>query len=532
MSRHWLKHLRSYREARGFTQGELAAIAPCGPNTISRIESEPSHRANPATADRIARALGVNISELEGAETDTKAGTLETHPRALNEEMAAGEQRLGQQREMHRDEDAEYKAVGTKLRSEQRGSDAEWAALKRAQEVETAASQAAETHQKAAQATTERTKQTGRSRGIFRFRKRLPFDVVPIAGALVSAIVVVVTSTMLFTHREHEPPVVATADQSTWNSSNGRGSSNDNSNNAAGTSAYTETWADSYTQETDQEFKLLETAAENTWVMWGRTYDGTHYSSPFEEVRKTTGRPPVVERNSTLARAWVGPAGLVLPDDVPVVAPASGVKIEVLESGTTTMMSVLPHTWLEDSGRAPGEYVPPIGPPAVHDLLDDMVWEFGDDGEGPLGALVGLAAGFDAWDSSLVRLLYFDTMDCFERWRTDPGLFGPPGRRRPPVWSLEEVLEWCREEELRMKISGYVIDRPMPREAREPSASAYPVTGCALGCTGSVAGCCYPFSPVPDPRVVELSKRLLGDFEGPVPGIGLSPLRGGLLPLI
>ena len=103
---------------------------------------------------------------------------------------------------------------------------------------------------------------------------------------------------------------------------------------------------------------------------------------------------------------------------------------------------------------------------------------------------------------------------CWERWSKQHRFGSVVGV--PRFGDVDEVLEWCRESERRVKIPG----------------SAYPVTGCALGCTGPVVGCCYPVS-APDPRVVELSKRLLGGFEvpGPVPGIGLSPLGGGLLSL-
>lgn len=57
------RNLRTYRQARGWTQQELASRATTCPGTIYRIERGlPSH-AN--TVRRVARALGVKLRQLE-----------------------------------------------------------------------------------------------------------------------------------------------------------------------------------------------------------------------------------------------------------------------------------------------------------------------------------------------------------------------------------------------------------------------------------------------------------------------------------
>lgn len=57
------RNLRTYRQARGWTQQELASRATTCPGTIYRLERGlPSH-AN--TVRRVARALGLKLRQLE-----------------------------------------------------------------------------------------------------------------------------------------------------------------------------------------------------------------------------------------------------------------------------------------------------------------------------------------------------------------------------------------------------------------------------------------------------------------------------------
>lgn len=71
------RNLRTYRQARGWTQQELASRATTCPGTIYRLERGlPSH-AN--TIRRVARALGVKLRALEvptfeGAGVPTSGG--------------------------------------------------------------------------------------------------------------------------------------------------------------------------------------------------------------------------------------------------------------------------------------------------------------------------------------------------------------------------------------------------------------------------------------------------------------------------
>jgi transcriptional regulator with XRE-family HTH domain len=53
-------YLRTLRERRGFTQGQLATLSHVAQNTISKLERSISPRASFATAKALAQALGVS----------------------------------------------------------------------------------------------------------------------------------------------------------------------------------------------------------------------------------------------------------------------------------------------------------------------------------------------------------------------------------------------------------------------------------------------------------------------------------------
>lgn len=72
-----MKHpnrIRAFRRAKNLTQGELADIVRCEPNTISRLESG-SRQLNDAWLDRLSVALGCEKWEIVGGAPTTAAMT-------------------------------------------------------------------------------------------------------------------------------------------------------------------------------------------------------------------------------------------------------------------------------------------------------------------------------------------------------------------------------------------------------------------------------------------------------------------------
>jgi transcriptional regulator with XRE-family HTH domain len=61
-----LGRLKEHRDRRGLTQMELAKISGVGRATIARLENDPNHGAYIGTVRRLARALKVKPSDLEG----------------------------------------------------------------------------------------------------------------------------------------------------------------------------------------------------------------------------------------------------------------------------------------------------------------------------------------------------------------------------------------------------------------------------------------------------------------------------------
>ncbi len=58
-----LPHLRAWREWRGLSQRELAAIAGVTFSTVATIETG-KHRAVPSTVQKLARGLRIGVDEL------------------------------------------------------------------------------------------------------------------------------------------------------------------------------------------------------------------------------------------------------------------------------------------------------------------------------------------------------------------------------------------------------------------------------------------------------------------------------------